>query len=88
MECWSSRDGRLWEIRGSPAVHEGQSNRMNVAAGWAHDGSLVALASGWGGRDFREKMLPTLVARSSDGGTSWSRSSAVQLPEVVDFLIP
>ena len=88
VECWSSRDGRLWEKRGSPAVHEGQSNRMNVAAGLAHDGSLVVLASGWGGRDFREKILPTLVARSSDGGRSWSRSSAVQLPEEVDFLIP
>lgn len=88
VECWSSRDGRLWEKRGSPAVHEGQSNRMNVAAGLAHDGSLVVLASGWGGRDFREKILPTLVARSSDGGRSWHRSSAVQLPEEVEFLIP
>ena len=88
VECWSSRDGRLWEQRGSPAVHEGQSNRMNVAAGLAHDGSLVVLASGWGGRDFREKILPTLVARSSDGGRSWGRSSAVQLPKEVDFLIP
>ena len=88
VECWSSRDGRLWEKRGSPAVHEGESNRMNVAAGLAHDGSLVVLASGWGGRDFRETILPTLVARSSDGGRSWSRSSAVQLPEGVDFLIP
>ncbi len=88
VECWSSRDGRLWEKQGNPAVHEGESNRMNVAAGLAHDGSLVVLASGWGGRDFREKILPTLVARSSDGGGSWSRSSAVQLPEGVDFLIP
>ncbi|MDE2964445.1 MAG: hypothetical protein OXU26_11060, partial [Acidobacteriota bacterium] len=88
VESWSSRDGRLWEKRGSPAVHEGQSNRMNVAAGLAHDGSLVVLASGWGGRDFREKILPTLVARSSDGGRNWSRSFAVQLPEEVDFLIP
>lgn len=88
VECWSSREGRLWEKRGSPAVHEGESNRMNVAAGLAHDGSLVVLASGWGGRDFREKILPTLVARSSDGGRIWSRSSAVQLPEGVDFLIP
>ena len=88
VECWSSRDGRLWEKRGSPAIHEGESNRMNVAAGLAHDGSLVVLASGWGGRDFREKILPTLVARSSDGGRSWSRSSAVKLPEEVDFLIP
>ena len=88
VESWSSRDGRLWEKRGSPAVHEGQSNRMNVAAGLAHDGSLVVLASGWGGRDFREKILPTLVARSSDSGRSWSRSFAVQLPEEADFLIP
>ena len=88
VECWYSPDGRLWEKRGSPAVHEGKSNRMNVAAGLAHDGSLVVLASGWGGRDFREKILPTLVARSSDGGRNWSRSSAVQLPQEVDFLIP
>ena len=53
VDCWASRDGRLWEKRGSPAVHQGKSNRMNVAAGLAHDGSLVVLASGWGGRDFQ-----------------------------------
>ena len=88
VECWSSRDGRLWEKRGSPAIHEPGSNRMNVAAGMAHDGSLVVLASGWGGRDFREKILPNLVARSGDGGKTWRRSFSVTLPEGPDFLIP
>ena len=88
VECWSSRDGRLWEKRGSPAIHEPDSNRMNVAAGLAHDGSLLVLASGWGGRDFREKILPTVVARSADGGRNWRRTFSVQLPEGVDFLIP
>ena len=88
VECWSSRDGRLWEKRGSPAIHEPDSNRMNVAAGLAHDGSLLVLASGWGGRDFREKILPTVVARSADGGRNWRRTFSVQLPEEVDFLIP
>src|SRR5215475_10947544 len=56
VECWASADGgRLWKLRGVPAPHEPQTNRMNVAAGTANDGALVVLASGWGGENFRGK---------------------------------
>ena len=88
VECWASENGRLWKLRGTPALHEPGSNRMNVAAGRAHDGSLVVLASGWGGKDFREKILPVMVSRSSDGGRTWLRSYSVRLPAKLDFLIP
>ena len=64
------------------------SNRMNVAAGAAHDGSVVVLASGWGGAGFRERILPSLVCRSSDGGRTWEQNSGVTLPDGVQNLIP
>ena len=48
VECWASRDGgRLWEQRGTVAAHEPGTVRMNHAVGLAHDGSLVAIVSGW-----------------------------------------
>lgn len=44
----SEDDGRLWQYRGTAAPHDGTTVRMNVAAGCAHNGDLVVLASGWG----------------------------------------
>ena len=56
VECWASNDGgRSWKLRGVPAPHESGTVRMNVAAGLAHDGSLIVLSSGWGGPEFLEK---------------------------------
>ncbi|MSP11986.1 MAG: hypothetical protein EXR62_03395 [Chloroflexi bacterium] len=47
VECWVSADeGRRWERRGVVAAHEPGSVRLNVAAGLAHDGALVAIV--WG----------------------------------------
>ena len=47
VECWASTDGGyLWQYRGTPAPHEPDSNRMNVAAGRSADGTLIVLASG------------------------------------------
>jgi hypothetical protein len=85
VDCWASRDGLLWEKRGTPAPHEPSTNRMNVAAGLARDGSLVVLASGWSNRPkpgtFRghripdqADILPIWVCRSRDGGRTWTRS--------------
>lgn len=88
VECWASPDGRLWKLRGVPAPHEPATNRMNVAAGTAHDGSLIVLASGWGGPQFRGKILKPWVSRSTDGGKTWSRSASVTLPPELDYLIP
>jgi hypothetical protein len=89
VECWASVDGgRLWKLRGVAAPHEPATNRMNVAAGMAHDGSLIVLASGWGGPGFRGKILPPWINRSADGGKTWTRSDKVTLPEGLNYLIP
>lgn len=47
VECWASKDGVIWKLQGVPAPRKPSTNRMNVAAGLARDGSLVVLASGW-----------------------------------------
>jgi len=89
VEVWASADGgKLWEMRGTATTHDSGTNRMNVAAGRAHNGDLVVLASGWGGLGFRKKILPVMVSRSPDGGRTWERSLDVQLPEGVSYLIP
>ena len=97
VETWISTDGGvLWERSGVPAVHEPGTNRLNVAAGRAHDGSLVVLSSGTsnmaprGGSttDGLWDWLPILVSRSSDRGRTWQRSSSVELPDGVDYMIP
>lgn len=89
VECWASSDGgRLWKLRGVAAPHEPATNRMNVAAGMAHDGSLIVLASGWGGPNFRGKILAPWVNRSADGGKTWERSDKVTLPGGLEYLVP
>ena len=47
VECWASQDGRFWKRVGTPAPHEPDTNRMNVAAGLALNGDLLVLSSGW-----------------------------------------
>jgi hypothetical protein len=89
VEIWASADGgKLWELRGTATTHDPGTNRMNVAAGRAHNGDLVVLASGWGGLGFRKRILPVMVSRSGDGGRTWQRSLDVQLPPGVPYLIP
>ena len=84
VECWASEDdGRSWSLRGVPAPHEPATNRMNVAAGLAHDGSLLVLASGWSKRNpvgeytspHDGVVLPMWTCRSHDGGRTWNRSA-------------
>ncbi|MBZ0303471.1 MAG: glycoside hydrolase [Anaerolineae bacterium] len=90
VECWASEDGgRTWQLRGTPAPHAPTTNRMNVAAGLAHDGSLIVLASGWTNRPPRDEpakvyfadseILPTWVCRSTDGGRTWERAGEIHL---------
>lgn len=80
VECWASADrGRTWQKRGTPAPHEPDTNRMNVAAGMAGNGDLVVIASGWSNRypagkkgaPFRAGILDPWVCRSADGARTW-----------------
>ncbi|MEW6755014.1 MAG: hypothetical protein AB1505_29130, partial [Candidatus Latescibacterota bacterium] len=89
VECWVSRDeGRLWHRAGVAAPHEPGTNRMNLAAGLAGDGALVALVSGYDRRPPRGQagdfagttVLPLWVCRSQDGGATWERGGGVGLP--------
>lgn len=89
VEVWASADGgKLWKLRGTATTHDPGTNRMNVAAGRAHNGDLIVLASGWGGTGFRQRILPVMVSRSADGGRTWERSLDLKLPEGVSYLIP
>jgi len=81
VDCWATVDGgETWQKRGTPAPHEPDTNRMNVAAGAAKSGDLVVVASGWSNRypagssgaPFRAGILPAWVCRSADGGRTWS----------------
>lgn len=80
VECWASKDGgRSWQKRGTPAPHEPETNRMNVAAGLAANGDLLVISSGWSNRyppeskgaPFRAGILAPWVCRSADGGRTW-----------------
>jgi hypothetical protein len=97
VECWASEDdGRLWALRGVPAPHEPTTNRMNVAAGLARDGSLIVLASGWNDRppvgDYSRPrgadVLRLWTCRSADGGRTWRRSESLYPPTAEDRVIP
>ncbi|MFH1921952.1 MAG: sialidase family protein [Planctomycetota bacterium] len=81
VECWATKDnGATWRKVGTPAPHEPDTNRMNVAAGRARNGDLLVIASGWSnqypdgkpGAPFRAGILHAWLCRSSDGGRTWS----------------
>ena len=89
VDCYVSGDGgRTWIFSGTPSPHEPKTIRMNHASGISNDGSLVVLCSGWGGKDFREYILPVMVSRSRDEGETWDRSGEVRLQEGMPNLIP
>jgi len=88
-ECWASTDGgRTWQKRGVPVPHSPGTNRMNLSAGLAADGALVAIVSGWAGRPPRgtpaqhagQAMLESVPARSTDGGYAWEQFSPPAAP--------
>jgi len=80
LDCWASQDsGKTWRFRGRPAEHEPTTNRMNCAAGFAKNGDLVVLCSGWAERapvgtlsGPHRQVLRAWVSRSSDGGKTWT----------------
>jgi len=85
VECWATTDGYFWEKRGTPARHEPNANRMNVAAGKANNGDLLVIASGWSLKAIEKTedasqryelkdVLRPWVSRSSDGGRHWNVS--------------
>jgi len=70
--------------------NEPDTNRMNVAAGLGHDGTLIVLASGWGQKEgtFRDRIVPCWACLSQDGGRSWERTDTVEPPAGRDYVIP
>jgi hypothetical protein len=81
VDCWASADGgRTWQKRGTPATHEPDTNRMNVAVGLSKTGDLLVISSGWSNRyppdkpgpAFRAGILEPWICRSSDGGRTWT----------------
>ncbi len=89
VELWASSDGgHFWKLRGAVTSHKPGTVRMNVAAGRAHDGSLVVLNSGWGGPNMRGRILDPLVSRSSDGGKTWQESFSLTAPAGTQYIIP
>ena len=97
VERWSGgTDGRFWTLRGVPAPHEPTTNRMNVAAGCARDGSLVVLASGWSKRNpvgdysspHKGEVLPMWVCRSEDAGQTWTHAETIKAPSDNEAIIP
>ncbi len=89
VDCYVSRDeGMTWEYASTVTDHEPGTVRMNHAAGLSPEGDLMVLCSGWGGRSFREYILPVVVCRSPDGGKTWDRSFTVDLPPNMPDLIP
>jgi len=83
LDCWASEDaGDTWSFRGRPAAHEPGTNWMNCAAGFADNGDMLVLCSGWDVRlptdhpDFRQaaNVLRPIVARSRDGARNWDVS--------------
>jgi len=84
VDCWESRDGITWTLLGTPAPHEPNTNRMNVAAGLAGNGDLIVLSSGWSNEQqsgqpkkakFRDAVLDVWVCRSADGGKTWTQAA-------------
>ncbi len=91
VECWAGTDGgALWQRRGVVAPHEPGANRMNVSAGLASDGTLVALASGWNLKEGRllDRVLSCWACLSRDQGRTWQHTTDVAAPEGCDFMIP
>lgn len=98
VDCWESHDGITWTFLGTPAPHEPNTNRMNVAAGLAGNGDLIVLSSGWSNEQqpgqpkkakFRDAVLDVWVCRSADGGKTWTQTATFPpAPEGFHPLIP
>lgn len=95
-ECWASTDGgATWRLRGSPAINDPTTNRMNVGAGTADNGDLIVITSGWSDRARPGAKAPPLgrvlepwLCRSADGGKTWSVTKTGVIPAAPDGLCP
>lgn len=89
VECWTSSDGgRLWHKQGVPVARKPGDNRMNQAAGLAHNGDLIVLCSGWTPALPPRKIQEPVVSRSHDGGRTWVEEGSVCKPKPGVHLIP
>lgn len=89
VECWVSSDGGyLWQKQGVPVYHKPGENRMNAAAGLAHNGDLIVLCSGWTPVKPPRKVAEPVVCRSRDGGKTWEQGGSVEKPGDADAVIP
>jgi len=79
LDCWASEDdGGTWRLRSRVAQHEPGTARMNCAAGFARNGDLIVLCSGWDKcppvgsphKGTRHIMRPW-ICRSPDGCRTW-----------------
>ena len=88
LDCWVSTDGgSTWRFQSRIAQHERGTNRMNCAAGFATNGDIVVLCSGWADRRPRgepvashRRPLRSWVCRSADSGVSWNVSDSFPAP--------
>lgn len=92
-QCWASTDqGKTWTLSGTPAAHDPNTCRMNLAAGLARNGDLLVLCSGWDKHDMKAlrhtRILKPLVSRSSDGGRTWQVSREFPKEENMSEFIP
>ncbi len=92
-QCWASTDqGKTWTLRGTPAMHEPGTCRMNLAAGLARNDDLIVLCSGWDKRDMsaprHTRILKPWICRSSDGGRTWQVSRDFPWEENMSEFIP
>ncbi|MFN7932240.1 MAG: sialidase family protein [Bryobacteraceae bacterium] len=92
LDCYASKDdGKTWKFHGRPGPHDPRTNRMNCGAGVAGNGDMVVLVSGWSNREpignptsaLKGQVLKPWVCRSSDGGKTWSHTTAFPDPPPV-----
>lgn len=97
IESWVSQDqGVSWKYCSSPTPNLPRTNRMNHAAGIAHNQDFIVISGGWSNipsirdpdseeiRTFDRtecSVLDATVARSSDGGLTWSAVGHIEYCE-------
>lgn len=76
VDVWTSGDnGVSWQLAGTAAPHDPNTNRMNIAAGLATDGDMLVISSGWSNdppSGFRSGILDPWLCRSGDNGETWT----------------
>jgi hypothetical protein len=90
VDCWASDNGEFWHRLGTATAHEPNTARMNHAFGLARNGDVLMLVSGWSNeqqpgkpkaKPFRDAILRCQVARSRDGGKTWTTRREFPAPD-------